>query len=149
MKFGRRADLAYRLATLLPLEPREVTARTLIVPVPLHLLRLCERGFNPSALMARCFANRAGATFAPRLLERLRHTPQQSSLPARERRHNVASAFRVRDHVQADGAAGRQAILVDDVVTTGSTILACSRALYAAGVVHVRVIALARASSRA
>lgn len=141
MKFGHRADLAYRLARLLPLNEGDVAPDTLVVPVPLHLLRLCERGFNPSALMARCFAKRAGATFAPRLLERLRHTPHQSSLPARERRTNVARAFVVREA----GAAGRHAVLVDDVVTTGSTIEACRRALYAAGVVHVRVVALARA----
>jgi ComF family protein len=141
MKFGRRADLAYRLAPLLPLTEGDIAPGTLVVPVPLHLLRLCERGFNPSALMASCFARRAGATFAPRLLERLRHTPNQSSLPARERRSNVADAFTVREA----GAAGRHAVLVDDVVTTGSTIEACRRALYAAGVVHVRVVALARA----
>ena len=144
MKFGHRADLAYRLARLLPIPSHAGARGLLVVPVPLHLLRLCERGFNPSALLARQLATRARASFAPELLSRARDTPHQSRLPARERRSNVAEAFVASPR----GAAGRHAVLVDDVVTTGSTVEACSRALYAAGVVHVSVVALAVTKAR-
>jgi ComF family protein len=111
-----------------------------VVPVPLHYARLVERGFNPAALLGRELSRRAGARFWPELLRRQRVTAQQSRLPARERRANVAGAFCANATPR-----GCNVVLVDDVVTTGSTVLACCRALYAAGVDRVTVVALAAA----
>lgn len=111
-----------------------------MVPVPLHYTRLVERGFNPAGLLARELCKRVGAQFAPALLTRLRATPQQSRLPALERRDNVRGAFDAHP-----AARGRRVVLLDDVVTTGATAHACCQALYAAGVVHVTVLALAAA----
>jgi ComF family protein len=136
MKFGQRTDLADRLSSLLP--RLQLPADVLVVPVPLHLLRLVERGFNAPALMARRWCRTVGGEFAPWALERWRETPHQSKLSARERAHNVQGAFAAHE-----AAAGRHAILLDDVITTGATLEACRRALYAAGVVHVSVLALA------
>lgn len=136
MKFGQRADLADRLSVLLPSVP--LTDGVLVIPVPLHVGRLVERGFNAPALLARCWCRQRGAEFAPWALERWRETPHQAKLSARERADNVREAF-----IAHEGAAGRRAILLDDVVTTGATLDACRRALYAGGVVHVSVVALA------
>jgi ComF family protein len=136
LKFGQRTDLAASLSTLLPCSPEWQGAR--VVPVPLHLTRLVERGFNPPGLLARRWCRSLGAEFAPWVLWRWRDTPHQVALSARERAVNVAGAF-----VAREGAAGRHTILLDDVVTTGATLTACRRALYAAGVVHVTVVALA------
>lgn len=142
-KFSHRADLARPLALLLPWPFSDgdgVTAQRVVVPVPLHYTRLVERGFNPAGLLGHALARRVGAAFSPELLQRLRATAQQSRLPARERHANVAAAFRA-----PKSAAGRQVVLIDDVVTTGSTLEACRQALYAAGVEHVTVLALAAA----
>lgn len=136
LKFGQRTDLAAPLSALLPRLPEWRGA--LVVPVPLHLTRLVERGFNPAGLLARRWCHSLGAEFAPWVLSRWRDTPHQVALSARERAVNVAGAF-----VARDGAAGRHTILLDDVVTTGATLTACRHALYAAGVVHVTVVALA------
>ena len=136
MKFGQRADLANRLSRLLP--RIEIVHGAVVVAVPLHLTRLVERGFNAPALLASRWARSIGVQFAPGLLTRWRDTGHQSALSAAARAENVAGAF-----IASDAAAGRHAVLVDDVVTTGATLEACSAALYAAGVEHVRVVALA------
>lgn len=143
LKFSRRADLARPLARRLPWPCTGDPAALSVVPVPLHYTRLVERGFNPAGLLARELCRRVGARFAPTLLVRSRATPQQSRLPARERRSNVQGAFWAHP-----AARGRNIVLLDDVLTTGATVQACCQALYAAGVVHVTVIALAAAGER-
>jgi predicted amidophosphoribosyltransferase len=156
-KFSQRADLARPLARLLPW-PFEPGGVLCVAPVPLHRARLIERGFNPAGLLARELSRRVGAKYSPLLLQRLRDTPQQARLSVEERRLNVVDAFALRARTVGGETVPRETVpretvpretvprrvvLVDDVVTTGSTVEACSRALYSAGVVHVSVIALA------
>jgi len=111
-----------------------------IVPVPLHPRRLRERGFNPAALLARSIAREQRCRFDAALLVRVRDTPSQTGLDRRARRANVRAAFRVRAGVRTP----RVVWLVDDVVTTGSTLVECARVLRRAGARHVVAICVAR-----
>jgi ComF family protein len=111
-----------------------------LVAVPLHPKRLRERGYNQSAVLA----NAIGKHFdrpCMRAVDRVRATPQQVRLAAAERKANVAGAFASRPDVSI---VGYRLVLVDDVVTTGSTLGECATVLRAAGARDVRAVTLAR-----
>ena len=115
-------------------------APNIIVPVPLHWRRRLWRGFNVANLLGRALGNRLGIPGHGSALRRVRPTPSQTTLTPAQRRTNVRNAFAVRRRFQMNGAL---AVLVDDVLTTGSTLSEAARALKAAGVksVHAAVIA--------
>ncbi|MEZ5985142.1 MAG: ComF family protein [Hyphomonas sp.] len=114
-----------------------------MVPIPLHYARLVSRGFNQSAWLAGALARRTGVPVAVDALKRTRRTPTQGGLSARARRRNVAGAFAVRPR-RAGSVQGKRVLLIDDVLTTGATLSACTRALKKAGALHVDVLVLAR-----
>lgn len=118
----------------------------LIVPVPLHYLRLVQRGFNQSAWLAAAIARSSGKRMAVDVLKRTRATPIQGGLSADGRRRNVQGAFRVRRSRQGL-VKDCQILLVDDVLTTGATAEACARALRRAGARCVDVLTLARVAA--
>ncbi|HEY4104960.1 MAG TPA: ComF family protein [Polyangiaceae bacterium] len=133
------ASLSLRGIELLGIEPEHVW-----VPVPLHPLRLAERGYNQAALLARELARAAHGRVDARRLERVRHTEQQAKRDRKGRAENIADAFRARE-----SRRNRQAIvLVDDVVTTGATLGACVRALRSAGDEVVGCVAVAFTDQR-
>jgi ComF family protein len=113
----------------------------LIVPVPLHWWKQWRRGFNQSAELARVLSRHSGIPWR-NALRRRRATEVQAGLTRSERRRNVAGAFAV------DSVTGKKILLVDDVITTGSTVAAISRVLRRAGAAQVSVIALARVDRR-
>jgi ComF family protein len=148
MKYESRPDLAGPLGDLVwrAVQPRAAALKdAAVVPVPLHPLRLAERGFNQSALLAGRLARRLGAPFEPRALVRVRETQPQMALDRESRRTNVAGAFRARD---AGRVHGRRIVLVDDVTTTGATLEACEQALVVAGAGPIHRIVLAVAPQR-
>ncbi len=143
-KYGDRPDLARPLGQLLARATRSLAtpSPTLVVPVPLHPVRLAERRFNQSALLARHVAADLGVRFGPLALRRLRDTPRQATLDRAERGTNVGGAFRARS---GHAVAGHRVLLVDDVMTTGSTLDACRRAAEDGGAIEVRYAVVARA----
>jgi ComF family protein len=111
-----------------------------LVPVPLHWWRRWSRGYNQSAALCVGLSARLGLPIVASALRRIRNTPRQSGLSPTERRGNLHNAFR-----GTASARGRSLLLVDDVLTTGTTADEAARALRQAGAVKVVVAALARA----
>ena len=115
-----------------------------IVPVPLHPLRLWRRRYNQAAELGRRLARDWDKSYAPLALIRTRATPSQGAMTSRKaRRRNVQRAFAVPEQAKP-AIAGRRILLLDDVMTTGATVEACARALLRAGAEKVDVLALAR-----
>jgi ComF family protein len=115
----------------------------LLVPVPVHAERARRRGYDQAVLLATEVSRRLRLPWLA-ALERSRNTPPQFDLGRRARRANVAGAFAVRGSWEATQVHGRWIVLVDDVVTTGSTLVACADALLAAGAAAVSAVTVAR-----
>lgn len=111
-----------------------------LVPVPLHAQRQRERGFNQAALLARELGRELGVPVRAGLLQRCRSTPSQQGLSGAERRRNLHDAFRVAQGVRLP----RHIAVIDDVITTGSTLAEICRTLRAAGIAQVQTWAVAR-----
>jgi ComF family protein len=141
LKYGRKVAAAKTMARyMLPLI-REGPDDRLLVPVPLHRTRLWLRGFNQSALVAHELSIGLGLASDPFALKRTRRTPPLKGMNRLQRRKAVAGAFQVQNKA---AVAGKVIILVDDVLTTGSTAEACARVLKRAGAARVELISWAR-----
>jgi len=114
-----------------------------VVPVPLHRRRLFSRRFNQSALLARRIAALSGRAYEAAAISRVKATRQQVGLSRSERQRNLAGAFRVTPE-NRPLVEGRRVLLVDDVLTSGSTANACARVSLRAGAVSVDVLTFAR-----
>jgi ComF family protein len=149
LKHADRPELAVLFAAWLSRAAAPLIAEAeLIVPVPLHPLRLLTRRYNQAAEIARPLARRAGVPFAPGLLRRKRATASQAGKSRRGRRLNLRGAIEVVPG-RADRIAGKRVLLIDDVLTTGATAEACARALLGAGASAVDVATVARVRAAA
>jgi ComF family protein len=143
LKYGDRLDLAPTLGRWMVQAGAPLLAEAdALIPVPLHWRRLWWRRFNQSAALAEVIATRVKLPVA-HALARVKATRQQVGLTASERALNVQGAFRVREQARAD-VKGRRFVLVDDVLTSGATIDACTRVLLRAGAASVDVLVFAR-----
>ena len=144
-KYGRQIHLQHLVARWLraALDDERLRGRKfdVIVPVPLHASRQRERGFNQAKLIAQSLSADTSIPARP-LLERVRYTTTQTALDRAERMENLHNAFRLRK--KADVRALR-VLLVDDVLTTGSTLSECARVLKRAGALSVHAATAARA----
>ena len=141
LKYGRKVALARTMTRYMQPLVGDVPSEALLVPVPLHRGRLWRRGFNQSAIVARELSRRTGLPVALDALRRTRATPPLKGMNMKQRRRTVAGAFRPAKDVDL---RGRTVVLVDDVLTTGSTANACARVLKRAGAARVDLISWAR-----
>lgn len=138
---GAAAPLAELLAQVLAVRPEPLPE--LLVPVPLHRLRMARRGYNQALEIARPLARRLSLRCDPFAVRRVRATAEQTRLDAGQRHRNLRGAF-----VASPRLAGRTVALLDDVITTGATAAEIARAVRAAGAARIEVWAVARASLR-
>ncbi len=144
-KYGRQVHLRHIVAGWLDEAMRDprLCGRhfDLMVPVPLHPTRQRERGFNQAAILAEMLSHRHSIPVRP-FLERIRYTTTQTAFDRAERMENLHNAFRLRRNANVRDL---RVLLIDDVLTTGSTLSECSRILKKAGAFSVHAATAARA----
>jgi len=144
-KYGRQIYLRHLVARWLRAALDDARLRDcrfdIIVPVPLHPTRQRERGFNQASLLAELLSAEVSIP-SKLLLERIRYTTTQTALDRAERMENLHNAFRLRKNMDVRGL---RVLLIDDVLTTGSTLSECARILKRAGVISVHAATATRA----
>ena len=142
LKYGDRLDLATTMGRWMARAGRELLDDAdALVPVPLHWRRLWGRRFNQAAALAREIARQTGKAYEPHWLRRVKATRSQVGLSREQRALNVQGAFKTAREAPI---RDRRIVLVDDVLTSGATANAASRALLRAGAVQVDLLVFAR-----
>jgi competence protein ComFC len=144
-KYNRQLHLRHPVAEWLQEAMNDARLRDrtfdLIIPVPLHRARLRERGFNQAEMLGKILAQRMNVRLS-RALERIRYTTTQTAFDRTDRMENLRGAFRLRRRIDVRGL---RLLLVDDILTTGSTLSECARVLREAGAQSVYAVTAARA----
>ncbi|WP_328586550.1 ComF family protein [Tritonibacter multivorans] len=143
-KHGDRTDLARPAAGWLQKAGRDLLRDDpLLVPVPLHWSRLLRRGYNQAALLAQALALRGNWDCCPDALLRSKKTPALDHKSRADRQNILSGVIRANPR-QASRLQGRKVVLIDDVMTSGATLRACTAACQAEGARDVQVLVLAR-----
>lgn len=141
-KFYGREDLAFKLG-LRSFERLNWKIKTisnpLIIPVPLHRLRVRERGYDQVLSLAKGFAKDTGWEIRSDLIRRVKHSRSQSRLTFKERLTNVRNIFELTENKET--LKDRTIVLVDDVIHSGSTMLGCIQILYSAKIRDIYLMA--------
>lgn len=114
-----------------------IMPQDLVVPVPMDIIGYLKRGYNQSAVIAEELSKMGMGKYAP-VLSKIRKTKSQHKLKYDLRKKNLKNAFKVNDDIK-----GKSILLIDDVLTTGSTVNECSRMLKKAGAIHIEVLTFA------
>ncbi len=143
-KYGRDISTGSALAVFMAefdFPDFNFTDYSIIIPVPLHIERLRERGFNQALILAKAIGKKYSIPVNFSLLKRTKSTLTQTGLDKSQREKNIRGAFTVTDKAQAKG---KNIILIDDVYTTGATLNQCAKTLIKAGAGKVAALTLSR-----
>lgn len=143
-KYGRDISTGSALAVFMAefdFPDFNFTDYSIIIPVPLHIERLRERGFNQALILAKAIGKKYSIPVNFSLLKRTKSTLTQTGLDKSQREKNIRGAFTVTDNAQAKG---KSIILIDDVYTTGATLNQCAKTLIKAGAGKVAALTLSR-----
>lgn len=139
-KYGKKPEAVKLMAGLLGdlLIKKELTF-DMVIPVPMHRSSLSERGYNQSSVAAEKISKVTGIPFKDNVLRKIKKTKRQAELSKSARSTNLKGAF------QADSGLvkGRSILVIDDIITTGSTLLECKNTLMNAGALHVKAAVIA------
>ncbi len=141
LKYGHRLEVSAALTELWLDHAAPNPFPDLLVPMPLHPARLRERGFNQALELARILAQQCDLPLSRDACQRIRDTPPQAALPLKARRKNLRGAF----SANADQVSGKRIAIVDDVMTSGSSLNELAATLKKAGTVEVECWVMARA----
>ncbi len=148
LKHGDRTDLAWPVSAWMARVAGPLLREGMLVaPVPLHWARFLRRRYNQAALLADALGRRLGLEVCPDLLQRSRRTPSLGGHSRRERFEALDHAITVHPR-RAGSLKDRPLLLIDDVMTTGATLAACTEAARVGGAAEVNVLTLARAGKR-
>lgn len=144
LKHGDRTEIAQTAAGWLERAAQPLLQDDpLLCPVPLHWTRLLKRKYNQSALLAEALAKRTDLQHCPDLLRRSRRTPALEG-KTRDQRYRILGSAIEANPGRKNRVKGRNVLIVDDVMTSGATLSACTDACLQAGAAEVRVAVLAR-----
>ncbi|MEM9350549.1 MAG: phosphoribosyltransferase family protein, partial [Pseudomonadota bacterium] len=142
LKYAGREDIAVPAAQWMARAGREVLRPdSLLVPVPLHWLRLVRRRYNQAALLAKALSDETGCDTVLDALRRPVRTPKLQDMSPNERFQALSGTIQLK---RADRLTGRKVVLIDDVLTTGATLSAATAAVLDAGAARVDILTLAR-----
>ncbi len=142
-KYDKKFRTGIFLGNILALKLKEQKPHwqfDIILPIPLHQLKKAERGYNQSLFIAKGTEKIFNVNFSDQIVKRVRYTESQTQLNAKEREENISDAFRVRKN---NIVAGKNILLLDDVITTGATISECGKTLLEAGANKVYAASIA------
>ncbi|MGB1398604.1 MAG: double zinc ribbon domain-containing protein [Candidatus Puniceispirillaceae bacterium] len=146
-KHADRIDIAPVMVAMLGPAFKQLADKTdIVIPVPLHARRYIKRRYNQSAELARWLCQHHGSNieFAPQYLLRTKATPSMAGLTKSRREQNVRRAFAIAHPTAKACLAGKDILLIDDVMTTGATLTSCARTLLDAGAASVSALVFAR-----
>ena len=147
-KYGRSISIGDSLGSFMAgfsFPDFDFSEYSMFIPVPLHIQRLRDRGFNQSLLLAKKMGTKYKLPVNFSLLKRCKFTLSQTGLNKAEREKNIKGAFVISDKKKV---AGENIILIDDVYTTGATINECAKVLLKAGAQKVAVLTLSRVTEK-